>query len=478
MLRPENSLDLVARSGAKPRDTFTALPRVVHLAPARRRALPLGLLARTLAGTLAAAYFLFGSAAAPAPSLVLRAQAPPTEAEREALEQQLIALEAEIAQHESTIAGLKREGSSLQSEIKQLNAKIGKLNLQIKAINLSLTKLDQEIVVKEGEIRVTEGKITLSRDALGRALQQLYEAGQVNLVELLLQNPTLTSFVGGVNDLLSVQQSLSTTIEKVTALRSELVDEREVLALQREDQAALKAYQDRQRASVEDIKKDKNSLLSITKGKESQYQELVKERKKTAAQIRSRIFELLGGGELTFEEAYKFAKFAEDAVGVRAALILAVLDRESALGQNVGRCSYKKSMHPTRDVPHFLALVSDLGLNPDTLTVSCANSDGAYGGAMGPAQFIPSTWNLYQAQVAEITGMRPPSPWNNGAAFVATALYLRDAGAVRGASLAKEREAAARYYAGRRWRRHVWGYGDRVTTRAQQFQQDIDLLAA
>lgn len=485
MVRPRNALDLVARGRdvksrgdrVALRDTFSALPHLVNLSRPRRKEVPWQLALRVTLGGMVIVYFLFGSVGNPIPASELYAQTTAaTPAEREALEKQLLDLEAEIAAHEATIATLKRQGSSLQSEIKQLNTKVEKLNLQIKAITLSLAKLDQEITVKEGEIKVTEGKIDLNRDALTRALREVYETGHTNLIEVLLEHPTLSSFVGGVNDLLAVQESLASTIDQITELRDELVQSKEVLALKRDDAAALKVYQHKQRQAIEDTKKEKNDLLTVTKGKESAFQEIVKERKKTAAQIRSRIFELLGGGELTFEEAYKFAKFAGEAVGVRPALILAVLDRESALGQNVGRCSYKIAMHPTRDIPLFLALTSALGINPDTVTVSCANRDGAYGGAMGPAQFIPSTWNLYQAKIAEITGANPPSPWNSGAAFVATALYLRDAGAKPGATLGEERIAAARYYAGSRWRTHLWGYGDRVVTRAREFQQDIDLL--
>lgn len=485
VLRPRNTSDII-KSGRDVksrgdhvalRDTFSSLPRLINLAPPKKGVLRVWkLLERTaiLAGVL---YLIVGSVTAPGTFQLSRAQTtPPTAAEREALEKQLIELEAEIAKHESTISGLKKEGTTLQSEIKKLNTNIDKLNLQIKAINLSLSKLNSEITVKEGEIKVTETKIGMNKDALTEAVRALYEAGQQNLIEVLLENPTLTGFVGGMNQLLSVQQSLASTIESITGLREELVQTREMLALKRDDQAALKAYQNKQRAAIEDTKQEKNNLLKATKGKESQFQAIVKEQKKTAAQIRSRIFELLGGGEMTFDEAYKFAKFAEDAVGVRAAMILAVLDRESALGQNVGRCSYKTAMHPRRDIPPFLEITAELGLNPDTLVVSCANSDGAYGGAMGPAQFIPSTWKLYKDRIAEITGTRPPSPWNNGAAFVGTALYLRDAGAKKGATLAEERIAAARYYAGSRWKSHLYGYGQAVINRAERFQEDIDLL--
>ena len=393
--------------------------------------------------------------------------------DRAALEKQLLDLESQIADYEQTISKLKLEGKTLQSEIDRLNAKVAQANLKIKALNIELSKLDREIVAKQGEIKVTEGKIGLNRDALTRSLQTVYENGNTGLMEVLLRHNQLSDFFGDLNSLIDVQDSLVVTIDRIKTLRQDLVDEKEVLALKRNDAAALKVYQDAQRAAIQGTKAEKANLLTVTKGKESNYKKILQETKKTAAEIRSRIFQLLGGGELTFEQAYQFAKLAEGATGVRAALILAVLDRESKLGENVGRCSYKTAMHPTRDIPTFLELLAELKISPDSVTVSCANQDGAYGGAMGPAQFIPSTWKIYQGAIAAVTGNNPPSPWRHADAFVATGLYLKDAGATT-----NEKTAAARYYCGSRWNRYVClnVYGAAVVRKAADFEDDIATL--
>lgn len=398
--------------------------------------------------------------------------------ERKVLEEQLAQIEKQIDAYETTVDNYHIKGRSLESEISRLNAQMKKINLQIQATNISLKRLDREIINTQDKINVTETKLDLNKGALRESLRKINESDGESLMIILLKNPSLANFFTDMNDLLTVQDSIRITVNKVEALHDDLLDQNQELSLERTDVSALKKYQVAQHGTLKTTSAEKDNILKVTKGQESKYQALLRETQKTAAQIRSRIFEFLGGGELSFEEAYKLAKLASNATGVRAALLLAVLDRESALGQNVGRCGYKTAMNPKRDIPIFLALVADLNINPDTVLVSCANADGAYGGAMGPAQFIPSTWDLYKNKVASVTGSNPPSPWKNSDAFVATAVYMRDLldTCSSYSGLAKERCAAARYYSGRRWSNYLWTYGERVVNKAEQFQKDIDIL--
>lgn len=473
--RPKNLQDIVGPDG---NDVFTPIKYLVnlHYRKEDKQLVTLSFF-KFVSVFISIFFFIFGFAKEPIflPQKVEADYLTIAFDEREALEEQLRELEKQIDQYENQIASYRKQGKTLKNEIAQLEDKIAKLNLQIKAINLTLKQLDEKIENIQFQIRAVEGNISNNRRAIAALVKNLYITEQASLIEILLRNPQLSDFFNDLNNLALVQGNLKVAIDQIIKLRDELREKKEQLSLAKSDAQSIQNYRESQKKQIDLIKKEKNKLLAITKGKESEYQKLLKETKLTAAQIRSRIFKLLGGGELSFEEAYRYAKLASDAIGVKPSLILAVLDRESALGKNVGRCNYKKAMsEKNQDI--FLQITKELNIDPNVVNVSCPNKDGVYGGAMGPAQFIPSTWMLYRDRVSQITGNSPASPWNNADAFVATALYLKDAGASKNSSISEDRIAAAKYYAGNNWKRHLWTYGEAVVNKARQFEEDIKTM--
>ena len=473
LLKPKVLEDIQSHS----KSVFRNLERRVNLGYKSRRKLPVGFVAKSLGITAAVILFLCGSASAPVNNQTMAQEVPAsqTNQERKALEEQLKNLEVQMDTYQNQITGYQKQGSSLKGEISQLNGKISQINLQIKAIGLTLKQIDESINDTASKIKSTETTIDASRGILGSLLRQLYVSEHANFLEILLQHPKLSDFFNDINSIDNLQNNLRLTIIKIRGLKVQLEDQQGQLALARADAASVKEYQVAKKSEAEDVKIQKNNLLAVTKGQESKYQTLLKQTKETAAQIRNRIFQLLGGGQLSFEDAYKYAKLAGDATGVRPAIILAVLDRESALGQNVGKCAYQKAMSPSNQAV-FIELLKELNISPESVSVSCPNADGVYGGAMGPAQFVPSTWKLYAGSISKFTGNTPANPWNNADAFMATALYLRDAGAAGNVSVSQERIAAARYYAGGRWRSYLWTYGQAVVSLAGKFQNDIDTI--
>jgi peptidoglycan hydrolase CwlO-like protein len=429
---------------------------------------------------VASIFFLFGSANAPSIFTTASGDNSTSTAskinEQQQLQSQLQQLEQQINQYENQITSYRKQGNTLSNQIAELNANIAKINLQIEATTLTLQQLDQNIASTQTQISVTQADIVTKKAALANMLNNIYQTDQVSLIEVFLKNPRLSDFWGNVENLNLLQSNLRVATQQVTDLVGTLQNQEQQFAASRTDVSSIQDYQQSQKSQIATTQAQKSTILAETKGQESKYQALLTQTQQTAAQIRARIFQLLGGGQLSFEDAYQYAKMASNATGIDPSILLAVLDRESALGQNVGKCDYSTAMSPSNQ-PIFLEIAKSLNLDPNILTVSCPNSDGVYGGAMGPAQFVPSTWELYTSQISKITGNNPASPWNDADAFVATALYLKDAmvgcQAIYSSSISQNRCVAAKYYAGSHWKNYLWTYGEAVVDRAQSFASDI-----
>lgn len=476
----------VKKAGARGWSSFGPLAPRVNLAEERIIRIPLTKTLRYSIIAGAVVFVVFGSALAP--TLFTKASGDATStaasstdptAERTALEGQLAQLEDQINQYQGQISSYATQGKTLNNQIAILNDKIASINLQIQATGLTVRQLNDQITDAQSEITTTQAAIVNKKAAIGILMQELYQDDHVTLVQAFLQNPQLSDFWDETQAITLLQDNLRLTTQQITDLQGQLQDQEQEFQASESDAANAAVYQAAQAQEVASTKSQKTELLAQTQGQESKYQTLLAQTQASAAQIRDRIFQLLGGGQLSFEDAYQYAQVASNATGMDPAFILAILDRESALGQNLGQCNYQTAMSPSNQ-PLFLAITQSLNLDPNEMMVSCPNTDGVYGGAMGPAQFEPSTWDNYSTAVAEITKDDPPSPWSDNDAFVATALYLKDGmtscETLYSIPLSQERCTAAKYYAGGDWKNYLWTYGEAVVERAQSFASDIQTI--
>ncbi|MCF7835540.1 MAG: lytic murein transglycosylase [Candidatus Marinimicrobia bacterium] len=424
------------------------------------------------------------------------------------LEAELADLERQIEDQVEIIKEKQREATTFERDITILNAQISKARLGIQARNIAINNLTSGIVDCSGLIDELEEEMAVKKVSLAELLRKVDEMDATSVVEIVLGYDSLSEFFEEFNSLESVQKELQFSLDDIKNTQNKTAEEKNILENQKTEEVELKYIQELAKNELEKKEDEKRELLRITEGEEAKYQKVLKEKQASAADIRSRIFRLFGGGELHFEEALDIASFAEQATGIRAAFILAVLAQESAMdgviGRNLGQCFYNTpannssgTVMSSSQIPAFLAIMSEIGMNPSITPVSCPIvSDGSHGGAMGPAQFMPRTWwdsssgTGYKKRIAKVTGHNPPSPFDNSDAFVGTALYLKDAynssacvsyaeenQHISPKQLLQERCAAAKYYAGGAWYKFRWAYGEPVVERADKFQKDIDIIS-
>lgn len=415
-----------------------------------------------------------------------------TDDRRAQLQSQLDDLEKQIAQNQAIVDNLSAQGKSLSSEVQNLNAQIKKSQLQVQATQLAIKQLDGNISRHVQTITVLSDKLTLEKGSLAQILRRTDQIDQSSIVELAFSKQDVSSFFGDLDAYTSLKIALDSSYHKITGTKTQAELEKATLEDQRKQQQQLAQIQLQVKQQVQNQQQEKQQLLTTTKGQEQQYQKIVLAKKKTAAQIRAELFGLAGGGgAIPFGLAADDAKIASKLTGVRAALILAILSQESDLGKNVGQClvtdlttgdgkgkntgtPFSGVMKSPRDTTVFKRIMDTLGRDWATTAVSCPQA-GGYGGAMGPTQFIPSTWVLYDSRLKSALGISATDPWNALHAITTTALYLEDVGAA-GGSASAEHTAAAKYYAGSGWASAGQGYADSVMSKASTFQRNIDTL--
>ena len=408
--------------------------------------------------------------------------------EKTQLEQQLRDIEGQIAQYQQELSGIKGEKNTLQNKIKQLQNQQTAIGLQVRATNLHIKQLGDQLDATESAIDEGVAKIQRLREQMAQFIRAINEYDNYPILYAILTSDNLSDIFDEMERYFQMSNSLNNLFKQVTETKKQLDQHAQILAQQQEESQSLLAIKTLAQQQLTGSVNEQNSLLQETKGRETSYQVILSGAQKKAAEIKNRLYQLLGvPAQVTFGEAVSLAQWASGQTGVRAAFLLAVLTQESNLGKNVGTCNrpgdppsknWKVVMKPDRDQEPFLQITGELGLDPDVTPVSCPmrNSKGqqvGWGGAMGPAQFIPSTWMGYRDRIAAITG-RPANPWDIRDAFIAAAIKLKAGGA---GAVSGEWAAAMRYFSGSTNLKYRF-YGDNVVAIANQYQNDIDSLNA
>lgn len=410
---------------------------------------------------------------------------------------ELAATEKEIAEWEKVLNQTKQGTASLQRDASILQAKISEAKAFIKKRQIQIEQLTHDIGLKTKTIQELEAKMNRSKESLAGILRSTNELDSYSLVEVMLSNKNLSKFFEDIDSFSFIKTSLEKLFNEIRDLQTKTDGERKILDQKRTAEADTKAKIEEEKRRVEQNEKEKQRLITINKTQEKTYQQVIAEKQKKAAQIRAALFALRDTEDIPFGDALKYATLASGKTGVRPALILAILTQESDLGKNQGSCLvnnldtgdgagkntgtlFEKVMKAPRDTVPFQNITDRLGKDWKMTPVSCPpgtiwSSSRGYGGGMGPAQFIPSTWELFKDRLGSSLGLdgNNVNPWNPEHAILATAVYMADLGADNGGYTA-ERNAACKYYSGRSC--GVGGgpansfYGTQVLAKAENIQ--------
>ena len=403
----------------------------------------------------------------------------------------------ELAQIEAQLADLlekqkeqQKQTGTLKGDVDYLTSQINALKAKIKARALAIAQLKVNITEKANKIGSLSDKIAREHKSLAKLLRNTNEFDGENIMHLILSDESVSDFYSDIESYASIKQAVKDSVDVIRGVKKETEVAKKDLEIKQDAETDAKAELENAQKKVAQSEADKKILLVISKQTEAAYQKLATEKKIRADKIRAALFPLAGVAKgIPFGEALSYANEAQQKTSIDPAFLLAILTQESNLGANVGQCyltnqdtgagvgkntgtPFANVMKPTRDVAPFLEITTALGLNAFQTAVSCPIAGVAgYGGAMGPAQFIPSTWKLFMSRLQTALG-HYPNPWEPEDAFMASSMYLTDLGAV-GNSASTQIKAACKYYGSGGT---TCSYSNSVMALKVKIQANIDLL--
>ncbi|MBI1834072.1 MAG: hypothetical protein HYR90_04595 [Candidatus Andersenbacteria bacterium] len=395
-----------------------------------------------------------------------------------ATQQEIEAKEKEVAKLDQKIKELTGDSQQVAGEVAETKSQVEELRRQLSKARLELQRTQATIeTVAAQEEKTTEDigdlqeNLEEQRAYLRHLIRTLYQQEQGSLIRTFFSNFSVSEVMAAGAALEDLQEQVAAATKKIHEQLADLSSKQESLQEQQTSLTQLQKTLAVQQEEITDQEKAEQAELVSQTAEESRVNAMLAEAKQAREEIANQIFSLKSSNiQVTLGSASDMARNAGTLTGVRPALVMAVLKVESNLGNNVGSGVFPDDMQPaSRDA--FIRITDKLGLDRSKAQISRRPSNGkGWGGAIGPSQFMPATWEGIEGRVEALMKKSPVNPYELSDAFVGTAVYLADRGAARGA----EREALARYVSGPYWEYHVNGwYVERVLAVAAEYEKEF-----
>ncbi|MBI4021847.1 MAG: hypothetical protein HY372_00660 [Candidatus Andersenbacteria bacterium] len=429
-----------------------------------RRPLCTGL--TVLLALLAASSHAAAPSAAPPPPAAAPAPSAP---EVNAQEKELAALEAKISALKQSQSAATTKANATAQQIDQLSVALEIAELQLQQTLSTITAATRDIDQLTVELDRLMKSIAATRSHLGQVVRALYEHEQTTPVDIVLSTVSLGRVLSEQRTFETLQQRAVQLIAQLRQSQQAAAGRHRELAGRRSELERLHTAQAYQQAALYDQREQQQRQLSRVKQSQADLNMRLTEAQQTRREIAQRIF-ILRGVDLTtsLTDAFSAARYAAALTGVAPSLLLAILKVETNVGANLGSGVFPDDMHPDSREP-FLRLMAKLGRDPDHTPISRRPAAYAgWGGAIGPGQFMPETWEQHAERLRTLMGKDVPDPFALPDALVAVGIMLADRGANDPARVV---EAAARFLAGPNWAYHTW-YSARVLAVADEYVRE------
>jgi len=181
---------------------------------------------------------------------------------------------------QNQINDLQNKVSELQKQEKTLSSQISVMDSQIKLTQLRIDSTKQQITDIALDIDTTNKKISNLQSSLVKLTGVLinrivatYEVGTVQPFHILLSSNNVSNFFSRLNYLKIAQEHDKRLIYDTTQAKNDYANQKAIFEDKKKKVETLKAQLEEYTSQLNQKKKDKQALLSVTRNSESVYQQ-------------------------------------------------------------------------------------------------------------------------------------------------------------------------------------------------------------
>lgn len=189
-------------------------------------------------------------------------------------------LEDQQKSYSQAIVQKQKDKSTLNNQLAILDNRLAKAQLDIESTELDIEKVNLEISRTDMSIKDKETEIETEKQKIEKVIQLIYREGNVDTLQILLLNNSLSDFLTQVKYLENVNQAVKESLDNLIVLKDNLEKEKIELVNKNEKLALLKQDLNERKAALEIEFESKEMLLAQVNSSEKEYQKLLTEAKR------------------------------------------------------------------------------------------------------------------------------------------------------------------------------------------------------
>lgn len=200
-------------------------------------------------------------------------------------------LDEEIKAYQRQVEITATEAKSLQNAVKVLDINQKKITTEIKKTETNIGKTNLTIYNLSSEISDIEKKIDLNTEAIAKTLSNMRQSDQESLIESFLANRSLADVLDEYESTNQFQDKIRDQSNELAEYKNKLSDKKTTTEEEKQKLLSFKNELGDQNQILVINKKEKSTLLTETKNKETEYKKILENRQLEKERAEKELFD-------------------------------------------------------------------------------------------------------------------------------------------------------------------------------------------